>query len=108
MTSPAVDPNSPAPADPSGTVRPPMPPSLPPVRRARFQFWKTPRGLRLCTAAAVMVLAIVFGAISYRASLTKSATYDEPLHVVGGFVHRYFNDYRINPEDPALFGLWAA
>jgi 4-amino-4-deoxy-L-arabinose transferase-like glycosyltransferase len=51
---------------------------------------------------------LAFGALSYSAVRTKSATFDEPLHVVGGFMHRFYGDYRINPEDPALLGLWAA
>jgi hypothetical protein len=60
------------------------------------------------TLAACVALTLLFGALSFSAIKTKSATYDEPLHVVGGFMHRFFNDYRINPEDPALFGLWAS
>lgn len=77
-----------------------MPPPLP----SRFRFtldWKWT--LAICAA-----LLVLFGTLSFTASLTKSATYDEPLHVMGGFVHRWFKDYRINFEDPALFGMWAA
>jgi hypothetical protein len=53
-------------------------------------------------------LLILFAILSYTASLTKSATYDEPLHAVAGFVHRTMGDFRINAEDPALFGYWAS
>jgi hypothetical protein len=56
----------------------------------------------------VAVMLLCFATLSYTAVLGKSATYDEPLHVVGGMVHRYANDFRINPEDPALFGWWAS
>ena len=59
-------------------------------------------------AAVVCVLLVIFAVLSYSAVLGKSATFDEPLHVVGGEVHRYLNDYRINPEDPALFGWWSS
>ncbi len=52
-------------------------------------------------------LALLFGLLSFSAVLTKSPTFDENLHVVGGFMHRYFHDYRVNPEDPALFGWWS-
>ena len=58
--------------------------------------------------ASCALLLVLFGVLSYSAVLGKSATYDEPLHVVGGFMHVNFNDYRINPEDPALFGIWSA
>jgi 4-amino-4-deoxy-L-arabinose transferase-like glycosyltransferase len=61
--------------------------------------------IALCLCAALLVL---FAAMAYTAVLTKSATYDEPLHVVGGYLHLYDHDFRINPEDPALFGYWAA
>jgi hypothetical protein len=60
------------------------------------------------TVAIVGLLLLCFGVVSFTAVLGKSATYDEPLHLVGGLVHRYDNDYRINPEDPALFGWWAS
>src|SRR5947208_304324 len=60
------------------------------------------------TLAICAALLVLFGTLSFTASLTKNATYDEPIHLVGGYVHRYFNDYRINFEDPALFGMWAA
>lgn len=56
------------------------------------------------TAGVCAGLLVVFAILSYTASLTKSATYDEPLHVMGAYVHRYHYDFRINPEDPALFG----
>jgi hypothetical protein len=60
------------------------------------------------TATIVAALLLMFATISYTASRGKSATYDEPLHLVGGFVHLHAFDFRLNPEDPALFGYWAA
>jgi 4-amino-4-deoxy-L-arabinose transferase-like glycosyltransferase len=62
----------------------------------------------LWTVPAVLALAVIFALASYSGMLEKSPTYDEPLHLVGGMVHRYANDFRINPEDPALFGWWAS
>ena len=56
------------------------------------------------TAGFCAALLVVFAALSYSAALKKSATYDEPLHVLGGFLHRHYKDFRVNPEDPALFG----
>ncbi len=54
--------------------------------------------LGLCAA-----LLILFAILSYSASLTKTATFDEPLHAVAGWAIRTQGDYRIDPEDPALF-----
>jgi hypothetical protein len=55
----------------------------------------------------VTALLLCFATMSFLGVRDKSATYDEPLHLVGGMVHRYARDFRINPEDPALFGWWA-
>src|SRR5262245_41536295 len=57
---------------------------------------------------ACAVLLLLFATVSFEASLTKNATFDEPLHAVAGFVHRTLGDFRINPEDPALFGYWGS
>ncbi len=57
---------------------------------------------------AVVLLLITFATLSYSAILGKSATADEPLHLVGGAVHRFCHDYRINFEDPPLLGWWAS
>ena len=59
------------------------------------------------TFAICAVLLVLFGTLSFSAS-SKSERDDEPMHLVGGYVHRYLQDYRINFEDPALFGMWAA
>ncbi len=67
--------------------------------------------LRLSTGVAVGTCAaaiLLFMIASYGAALTKSATYDEPLHAVAGFVHRTMGDFRMNSEDPALFGYWGS
>ncbi len=57
----------------------------------------------LCAA-----LLALFAILSYSAALTKSPTSDEPLHALGGYLHRTAHDFRINPEDPPLFGYWAS
>ncbi len=51
---------------------------------------------------------LLFAILSYGAMRTKSATYDEATHSVGGFVHLTMGDFRVNPEDPVLFGYWGA
>jgi hypothetical protein len=53
------------------------------------------------------VLLMAFAAISGSAVLTKSATADEPLHAMGAYMRLFHGDFRLNPEDPPLFGYWA-
>lgn len=65
--------------------------------------WLTPRW----TFAVCAALLMVFATLSYSAAWTKGATWDEPEHLLGAYIHRHHLDFRINPEDPALFG-WIA
>ena len=67
---------------------------IPPSRWSVKDWWT----LGLCAA-----MLLLFAVLSYSAVLTKCATYDEPLHAVSGYAIRNFSDYRIDPEDPALF-----
>src|SRR5438093_5798066 len=64
-------------------------------------------GPRLTTVLVIPLVAI-FGGLAYTAAVGKSATYDEPLHAVAGQVIRQTGDYRIDPEDGALFLRWSA
>jgi hypothetical protein len=57
---------------------------------------------------AIGALLASFALLSATAARDKSPTFDEPLHLVGSYMHRYAHDYRINPEDPPLFGLIAS
>ena len=68
----------------------------------------SPRTAAGISLGACAILLILFAMLSYSAVLTKIATYDEPLHSVAGYVHRTLGDFRINPEDPALFGYWGS
>jgi hypothetical protein len=68
---------------------------------------KTSAGGRVWAAVAVVALLATFAVLAVSAAADKSLTSDEPLHLVGGYVHRYEHDFRINPEDPPLFGLVA-
>jgi hypothetical protein len=58
--------------------------------------------------AGIAGMMALFAALSYSAVLTKSATADEPLHLAGGYLQKHLSDYRIDPEDPALFNHLAA
>jgi 4-amino-4-deoxy-L-arabinose transferase-like glycosyltransferase len=70
--------------------------------------WGTPRLRRWLTIGTCGGLLILFAVLSRSAGRSKSATYDEPLHAVAGWVRRTTGDFRINQEDPALFGYWAS
>jgi 4-amino-4-deoxy-L-arabinose transferase-like glycosyltransferase len=63
-------------------------------------------GPQLAVATVGLLLA-AFATLSYRAVLTKSATYDETIHAVAGHVVRHHDDYRLDSEAPALFLRWA-
>ncbi|HEX3358203.1 MAG TPA: phospholipid carrier-dependent glycosyltransferase [Tepidisphaeraceae bacterium] len=56
------------------------------------------------TLLLCVILLAIFAAMSYSAILQKSPTFDEPEHVVGGYLIRWLGDYRVDTEDPALFG----
>jgi 4-amino-4-deoxy-L-arabinose transferase-like glycosyltransferase len=49
------------------------------------------------------MLLIAFAATAWLASLDKSATVDEPGHLIGGWTQIQFRDFRFNCEQPALF-----
>jgi hypothetical protein len=51
---------------------------------------------------------LVFAALSYGAALRKSPTYDEPHHLLGGYLASRQDDYRFDVEHPALFRRLAA
>jgi 4-amino-4-deoxy-L-arabinose transferase-like glycosyltransferase len=57
--------------------------------------------------AIVALLLAMFATLSYSAARTKNATADEPLHAVGAYLRLFHNDFRLDPEDPPLFGYWA-
>jgi 4-amino-4-deoxy-L-arabinose transferase-like glycosyltransferase len=66
---------------------------------------KTGRRAVLATCTA---LTLVFAALSYGAALRKSPTYDEPHHLLGGYLASRQDDYRFDVEHPALFRRLAA
>ena len=52
-------------------------------------------------------LLLLFAVLSYSAALTKSATYDEPHHVLGGWVALHEGDFRVDFSNPPLPFYWA-
>jgi hypothetical protein len=58
--------------------------------------------LLLCIFAAIFITLTV---TSYR---QKSATWDEPQHLIAGYNALKFHDYRTDPEHPPFLRMWAA
>jgi hypothetical protein len=54
-----------------------------------------------CAAGLVLFAILAWSAVS-----RKSATYDEPLHVVTGWMNLYVGDYRLSPDVPPLWEYW--
>src|SRR5579872_5522953 len=68
-------------------------------------FWNR-RNIFALVGCAVFLAG--FFVISWRASLTKSAAFDEPLHFTGAWVQTHYDDFRCNPEDPPLWKFYLA
>src|SRR5688500_7875869 len=75
-----------------------------PVERAAMA-GRSPAIAALVTVAALLVL---HGAVSWLAVRGKSATSDETLHPMAGYMHLRHGDHRIDREDPPLWKYWAA
>jgi hypothetical protein len=58
--------------------------------------------------AACALLLVVFAALAMTAALRESATFDEPVQTVAGWIKLRQGDYRLNIEDPPLWEEWAA
>jgi len=65
-------------------------------------------GRRLAVPAAVGALLAAFFVLALTSVLHKSVTYDEPVHLAGGYSYWVCNDYRINPENGILPQRWMA
>jgi hypothetical protein len=60
------------------------------------------------TAVICACLLLVFAVLAHLSVTSKSATYDEPLHATSAWLQVHFSDFRIDPEDPALWKYWAS
>jgi|GEM_PF-260680 len=61
----------------------------------------------LCPVILV-IFVIVFSLVTITSLVRKSATVDEPLHLLAGYSYLKWGDYRANPEHPPLAKQWAA
>jgi len=50
----------------------------------------------------------IWWCVAVGSTLGKSATFDEPCHIVGGMIYWQLNDHRLQPENPKLPQRWAA
>jgi hypothetical protein len=67
----------------------------------------TPFSTRIA-AAVCAGLCLLFAVISVGVASSKSATYDEPLHVATGWLNLQRGDFRLSPDVPPLWEYWIA
>ncbi|MEO6435202.1 MAG: hypothetical protein ABIP55_05515 [Tepidisphaeraceae bacterium] len=60
------------------------------------------------TLLGVMSLLVLFAVLAWSAVKTKSSTADEPVHALAAWLWSHQRDYRVDPEDPPLWGYWMA
>ena len=63
---------------------------------------------RFRMAVAFIVFTLIFAWMTITSLRQQSPTFDEPIHLLGGYSYLKWNDFRINPEHPPLIKLWAA
>lgn len=68
----------------------------------------TPSPPRFRMALAFIIFTLIFAWLTISSFRQKSPTFDEPIHLLGGYSYLKWNDFRINPEHPPLVKLWAA
>jgi hypothetical protein len=91
--------------DPPAVSRAARPAPAPPLSLPPRSIWSPGP---LATSIVCAALLLIFATLAYTAAHTKSATWDEPEHLLGAFLHARHHDFRVNPEDPALFGIIAS
>ncbi len=60
------------------------------------------RDLKIITAVLAGLMILFHAILAGSATITKSATFDEPIHLVGGLSYWRLNDYRIHAENGNL------
>jgi hypothetical protein len=60
------------------------------------------------TFIACASLLMLFAVISWSATSSKGATYDEPYHALSAWLQLHRHDYRMDNEDPPLWLYWAS
>jgi Dolichyl-phosphate-mannose-protein mannosyltransferase len=62
----------------------------------------------LRTALVLSIFAAIFITLTVTSYRQKSATWDEPQHLIAGYNALKFHDYRTDPEHPPFVRMWAA
>jgi hypothetical protein len=63
---------------------------------------------RRATLFVLPAFAVAFAALGVNAYSRKSATWDEPMHLVSGYAALARQDHRLDPSHPPLVRMWAA
>jgi len=71
-----------------------------------LRFAQDDKTARLSLVLVTLLLA-TFTASAWLAARTKSATADEPLHLMGAFMSTHYRDFRVDDRDPPLFHYWS-
>jgi hypothetical protein len=66
------------------------------------------RKAQILSACVALGLALLFLCLVLGTIKQKSPTFDEPLHLLGGYSYLKWRDYRVNPEHPPLAKVLAA
>ncbi len=67
-----------------------------------------PRMHRLIPVLLCAALIALFAAVAWYTASNESATPDEPVYVLGGWINRNSSDFRLNTEHPPLWKDYAA
>jgi hypothetical protein len=85
-----------------GSIADPKLPAPTGSRRLANETAMPPRGGRFTGYAMVVLLLAIHYALAVTAASTKCNTFDEIVHIAGGYSYWQLNDYRLNPEGDAL------
>jgi hypothetical protein len=65
------------------------------------------RGAPWVTILICALLLALFAGMAHMAVISKSPTFDEPLHALSAWLQLRHGDFRVDPEDPPLWKYWA-
>ncbi len=80
------------------------PASPPPASRRSWRDLGGPRS----TAVVLAVFLVAYFGLRAGSYSVRSATYDEPIHLVAGYAALARHDYRMDPTHPPFLRMWAA
>src|SRR3954453_17681253 len=75
----------------------------PPALATDGSCWTNPRALRVVAIVLCALLLVGYALLARSAVRTKSASWDEPLHVLSAYMGRQYQDFRLDPPNPPLW-----